>query len=357
MAGPFDHFAAAWGGPESEAGVKLVTEPAGPEPEFPAVRAVNPCFAAGTRILTEGGEKPVEELAPGDFAVTADNELAQVIWIGRRDVDLVKHPAPGQIRPVRISAGALAMGVPERELVLSPDHALYFDGSLVQARDLIDGIAIRQDFEAASVRYYHVELERHGVLLAEGAAAESFLDSGQRGLFSSASARIEAAGRREAESVAPLVTGGEELASIRARLHARKLMLGISVAEAPYFALKVFSGELLYPSENLPGRVSFTLPAGVTEAVFCSPVFIPAEVDPASMDRRRVGAAIAEVFVDGRLTALEAVFAPADLHRRAPRETATWTRGAARLKIPLGAGVISFHIAAPPRHWRRSAAL
>jgi hypothetical protein len=352
MAGPFDHFALPWGGPENEA-ARLVTEPAPAEPELPPVKAANPCFAAGTRILTERGDTPVEDLAPGDFAVTAENELAQVIWIGRRDVDLAKHPAPGQIRPVRVAAGALAMGVPERELVLSPDHALYFDGSLVQVRDLIDGIAIRQDFEVAAVRYYHVELERHAVLLAEGAGAESFLDSGQRAVFSSASARPEGAGRRAAESVAPLVTGGEQLAAIRARLHARKLMLGIFVAEAPYFALKFLSGELLFPAENVPGRVSFALPAGVSEAVFCSPVFIPAELDPASMDRRRVGAAIADVFVDGRLTALERVFVAADLHRRAPRETATWTRGAARLKIPAGATSISFHIAAPPRYWRR----
>jgi hypothetical protein len=354
MAGPLDHFAFPWGGAESEGGVKLVTEPAPPEPELPPLKAVNPCFAAGTRILTERGDTPVEELAPGDFAITAENELEKVIWIGRRDVEFSAHPAPGQIRPVRIAAGALAMGVPERELVLSPDHALYFDGSLVAVRDLIDGIAIRQDFDVKSVRYYHVELESHAVLLAEGAGAESFLDSGQRAVFSSSSARLEGAGRRADGRVAPLVTGGEELAAIRARLHARKLMLGISVAEAPYFALRL-GVELLFPSENMPGRVTFTLPAGVSEAVFCSPVFIPAEVDPASMDRRRVGAAIADVFVDGRLTAIETVFLAADLHRRAPRETATWTRGAARLKIPVGAGAISFHIAAAPRLWRRVA--
>jgi hypothetical protein len=296
----------------------------------------------------------VEELAPGDFAVTAENELARVIWIGRRDVELVRHPAPAQIRPVRIAAGALAMGVPERDLFLSPDHALYFDGSLVQARDLIDGVVIRQDFEVRAVRYYHVELESHAVLLAEGAGAESYFDCGQRGVFSSASARLAAAPGRRAGRVAPLVTSGEALAAIRARLHARKLMLGISVAEAPYFALKFLGRELLFPSENAPGRVTFTLPGGMTEAVFCSPVFIPAEVDPASMDRRLVGAAIGDVFVDGRLTAIEAVFWAADMHRRAARETATWTRGAARLKIPLGAGVISFHIAAAPRQWRRS---
>jgi len=148
--------------------------------------------------------------------------------------------------------------------------------------------------------------------------------------------------------------GGEELAAIRARLHARKLMLGLAVAEAPYFALKFSGADLLFPFENLPGRVTFALPAGVAEAVFCSPVFIPAEVDPSSSDRRCVGAAIGDVFVDGRLTPLETIFLGADLHRRAPRETATWTRGAARLKIPVGAGAMSFVIAAAPRCWRRS---
>ncbi len=349
---------APWGGPD-DGWARLETVPLPPVAELPPQVAVNPCFVAGTRILAERGDLPVEELAAGDFAITAENELARIVWVGRRELDLTRHPAPELVRPVRIAAGALAMGVPERALVVSPDHGLYFDGSLVQAKDLIDGAVIRQDFEVPSVSYYHVELEEHDILLAEGAGAESYLDTGHRGVFGNAAAPVilhpdVMQARRLAGSVAPLVTGGEALAAIRARLHGRKLMLGMSVAEAQVYALSI-AGELLAPSEVVPGRVSFVLPAGVTEAIFCSPVFVPAEIDPASNDRRRLGVALSEILLDGKLVPLERVMLAADLHRSGPRESSTWTRGAARLQIPAGTGVLTFIIAAPPKLWRARA--
>jgi hypothetical protein len=336
--------------------VRLETEPLPPSPDLPPQVQANPCFAAGTRILTEYGDVPVEDLVVGQHVVTADNELAKIIWIGRRELDLGRHAVPEMVRPVRIAAGALAMGVPERELVVSPDHGLYFDGSLVQAKDLVDGVIIRQDFSVPSIRYYHVELEEHGILLAEGAPAESYLDTGHRGVFGNTAAPVILHPdlmqlRREAHSIAPLVLGGEELAAIRARLHGRKLMLGLGVIEAPIFRLKI--GDLLLrPSETLPDRVSFALPPGTTEAVFCSPVFVPAEVDPVSNDRRRLGVALTDVLLDGRFVPLERVIAAAGLHRRAPREQATWTRGAVRLSIPVNSAIITFNFSASPRIWR-----
>jgi hypothetical protein len=346
---------APWAAPDA-GWARLETVPAPPQLEKPPQVSANPCFAAGTRILVESGDVPVEDLTPGDFAITAENELAKIIWVGRRDLDFTRHPRPELVRPVRIAAGALGMGVPERELVVSPDHGLYFDGSLVPAKDLIDGVVIRQDFDVQGIRYYHVELEEHGILLAEGAGAESYLDTGHRGVFSNAAAPVilppeMMQARREANSVAPLVTGGEELAAIRARLHARKLMLGLGIAEANLYALKL-GDELLPPSESIPGRVSFSVPPGTREAVFCSPVFIPAEIDPASNDRRRLGVALTDIFVDGKLVSLPTIMHEPDLHRRGPRETATWTSGAVRLKIPEGAAVLTFIIAAAPKLWR-----
>jgi hypothetical protein len=355
MADEIGGIASPWGAPGAD-WVKLETVPFPPALEAPPHTQINPCFAAGTRLLTENGDLPVEDIRPGDHAITHENELAKIIWIGRRDLDFLKHPMPALVRPVRIAAGALGMGIPERELVVSPDHGLYFDGCLVQARDIVDGVVIRFDTDMPAIRYYHVELENHGILLAEGAPVESYLDTGHRGVFGNAELPVILPpdlmqARREADSAAPLVTGGEELAGIRARLHARKLMLGLAPAEARVFALKC--GEaLLQPVENLPGRVSFALPDGVTEPVFCSAVFVPAEMDPFSDDRRRLGVAISEILLDGHTVPLERVIRPAELHRRAPRETATWTSGATRLTVPLGAKIITFNLAAVPRIWR-----
>ena len=194
---------------------------------FTSVNApINACFAAGTRILTVAGEVAVERLRVGDRVITRSGEDEAIIWIGTRDLDIARHARPDEVRPVIVEADALAEGVPSRRLVLSPDHALYLDGVLVPAKDLVNGSSIRPDRQAAAIRYYHVELRAHAVLFAEGAAAESFLDTGHRGVFDNAAEPLLLHPdlmqiRREAEGCAPLCTGGEILATIRRRLAER----------------------------------------------------------------------------------------------------------------------------------------
>ena len=84
--------------------------------------------------------------------------------------------------PIRIQAGAFAPNTPRRDLLLSPDHAVYVDGRLIPVRYLVNGASIAQ-VETDSVTYWHVELDRHDVILAEGLAAESYLDTGNRSVF------------------------------------------------------------------------------------------------------------------------------------------------------------------------------
>ena len=189
--------------------------------------AVNPCFAAGTRILTVRGEIPVEALNPGDRVITFTGEEREVVWIGHREIDIARHPKPEAVRPIVIEPDALADGVPTRRLALSPDHGLYIDQLLVQPKDLLNGATIRPDTAARRVRYFHVELTAHDILFAEGAPAESFLDTGHRGVFDNAAEPLLLHPdlmqiRREAEGRAPLCLGGEALSQIRARLAARR---------------------------------------------------------------------------------------------------------------------------------------
>jgi hypothetical protein len=200
---------------------------------FTTEAAVNPCFAAGTRILTPAGEVPVEALVPGDRIIGGDGEEPAIVWIGRREIEFARHPRPETVRPVVFEAGALADGVPARPLALSPDHGLLLDGVLVPAKELINWTSIRQETSTERVTYYHLELPRHGVIFAEAVAAESFLDTGHRGVFDNAvsSAAVlpdEMQRRREAESCAPLCTGGPALAAIRRRIAARQV--GIRLA-------------------------------------------------------------------------------------------------------------------------------
>jgi hypothetical protein len=195
--------------------------------------AINPCFAAGTRILTPRGEVPVENLQPGDLVITREGEEQPVIWVGQREVNITAQLRPEAVRPIIIEADALADGVPARNLIVSPDHALYLDGMLVPAKDLVNWTTIRQDHEAARVTYFHIELPRHGVIFAEGAAVETFLDTGHRGVFDNAEIPVIALPaamqeRREAESCAPLCTSGPALEAIRQRIAARQVGIRLS---------------------------------------------------------------------------------------------------------------------------------
>ena len=140
------------------------------------LEAVTFCFLAGTRIATPGGEVAVETLRPGDMVTLADGGSARVRWLGRQSI-AARFGDPLHTWPVRIRAGALGGGLPRRDLLLSPGHALFLDGLLVQAGALVNGRAIRRETRMPEqFAYYHVELDTHALLLAEGAAAESFLD-------------------------------------------------------------------------------------------------------------------------------------------------------------------------------------
>ncbi|MBM1219448.1 Hint domain-containing protein [Ponticoccus sp. SC2-23] len=135
------------------------------------------CFTPGTRIATPRGARPVEELAVGDPVVTRDHGLQQIRWIGRRTV-----PGKGRLAPIRLKQGVLT-GL-ERDLIVSPQHRLMFNGYraellfgerevLVPALHLVDGIdACIEEIE--TVTYIHMLFDDHEIVYAEGAATESF---------------------------------------------------------------------------------------------------------------------------------------------------------------------------------------
>ncbi len=147
---------------------------------------ITPCYCPGTLIATPGGETAVEELKIGDKIITMSGVARPIKWIGRRSYGGRFIRGRKEVLPVCIKAGALANNVPRRDLWVSPHHAMYLDGVLIEARDLINGVSIVQAAHAESVEYFHVELDSHDVIIAEGALAESFLDDDSRGMFHNA---------------------------------------------------------------------------------------------------------------------------------------------------------------------------
>ena len=168
-----------------------ITDPAGnPLATPPAVPAYTiestPCYCPGTLILTERGEVAVERLAVGDRVLTASGASEPIRWIGRRSYGGAFIAGNHLMLPVCIRKGALAAGKPHADLWVSPGHALFIDGQLVPAWRLVNGVSVVQAQAVAEVTYIHAELARHDILVANGAAAESFLDDGCRGQFHNA---------------------------------------------------------------------------------------------------------------------------------------------------------------------------
>jgi hypothetical protein len=258
-----------------------------------------PCYALGTHIATPHGDVPVATLRAGDAVLALEDGAWQarpVRWVGRFTVDLAHHPAPHKAAPVRILAHAFGDGLPYCDLLVSPDHALYLNGVLIQAQALVNGATVVQEVPAR-VTYFHVELERHAVLLAEGLPAESYLDTGNRAVFDgergvrAVHPDLASAAAWDERACAPLVLGGARLARAQAS--------SLALAKAQGFALSENAQLRLY-ADGRPlrrGRAgAVMLPAGTRTVSLRSRHFVPRwfGVD----DTRRLGVAVTALRLD-----------------------------------------------------------
>jgi hypothetical protein len=267
---------------------------------------------------------------------------------------------------VRVLADAVAPGEPRRDVLLSPSHALLLGGVLIPVGRLVNGATIRREEACRSVTYFHVELETHDVLLAEGLAAESYLDTGNRGMFENAdaplmlhpdlSARNDQT-RREAGSCAPFVAGAGEVEPVWHALAERARALGHSLPVAattddPALRLQL-DGKALNPVAVRDGCHVFVLPETAGSMRLVSRATSPDALRPWVGDSRSLGVSVRRLTVrhgDG----VEVI--PLDhpqlrdgwwaLEREGWRH-ARWTNGSAELKLALrGPAILEVEIAA-----------
>ncbi len=167
---------------------------------------------------------------------TGAGTLQPIKWIGSRRVDCRRHPDPAKVWPVRVEANAFHESVPHRTLFLSPDHAVFAEGVLIPIKHLINGTTVVQKTND-EVTYWHVELERHDVILAEGLPCESYLNTANRGAFANGGNVVQmhpdfALCVWEAEGCAPLVVSGPEFTAARQQVNARAAMMAIPAVAA-----------------------------------------------------------------------------------------------------------------------------
>ena len=298
-------------------------------------------LGAGTRVMTLRGEIAVESVHVGDRVVTLSGEgstLKPVVAVRSREIDLGAHPQPRLAAPVRVRAGAVAAGMPIRDLLMAPGCALGLEDDdaarvLVPAQALANGASIRREPETGRVTYWQVALAAHDLLMADGMAVESAVASQVVALRPpAAEAAPDLTGRGESEPCAPVLARAPAL---HARLLAMALADGYRLTDDPALELDI-EGAAAVPLRADAGGFVILLPAGATLMRLRSRSVIPAELDPAGGDTRRLGVAVARVVRNGVELALDGPWFGAGFlaMERDGGAAWRWTDGDAAMVLP-----------------------
>ena len=311
------------------------------------------CFLPGTRILTMSGEVLVERLTLQDEVATVADGLVTykpIKWIGVRHLNRRAVATVG-IKPVRILAGAFEGGIPSHDLFVTPEHCIYVENCFIPARMLLNGQSVVEEEKPEGFSYYHVELEQHAIIIANGLLTESYLDTGNRSNFSNA----DTVGIRKAchvgidfkswasSACAPLKVDRETVEYAWRRLKERAQDLGLpdqtkqrKLEEDPNLRLVLDSGEQITSSWVQSGKHFFQIPFGRTGVGLLSRAASPAQVlGPYVDDRRRLGVKVKTLVLWSGLN--DTVYESRILSLSGWHDLegeARWTSGYATLNLP-----------------------
>ncbi len=252
--------------------------------------AIVVCFCKGTQIATPRGEVPVEHLSVGDTVLTLGGEARPITWIGTGKV-LSPGGRGNAAAPVIVRKGALADNVPHRDLRVTKGHSVYIDETLIPVENLVNHRSIVWDDRAQEVTLYHIELESHDVLIADGAPAESYRDDGNRWLFHNANTGWE---QPPKPPFAPVLAGGPVVDAVWRRLAERAgPPLGVATTDDPDLHLLV-DGQRLDAASRCDMSHVFRLAARPASVRIVSRAAVPAEVG-LTRDTRLLGVALRQI--------------------------------------------------------------
>jgi hypothetical protein len=198
------------------------------------------CFLKGTNIRTAAGDKKVEDLSRGDLVPTVFGGICPIQWILHYSLK-IGDPTKAWVKkalPVRIAQSALGPNVPSSDLYVTQEHALLIDGVLVTAGSLINGttITVYHPRELDELEFFHITLERHDAIYAEGAPCETLRNVEENGVDSAEHSTTQEApcapllsctGRRDEikwrlrSAISPLIDRRQRLDIIRDELEER----------------------------------------------------------------------------------------------------------------------------------------
>ncbi|MEN3167362.1 Hint domain-containing protein [Gluconobacter sp. OJB] len=328
-----------------------------------------PCFLAGSMIRTPEGDVAVETLRLGSTVlafVNGETVERKVTWAGRSHMIAKAGLTDAEAGyPVRIMQGALAEGVPYKDMLVTPEHCLFINGGFIPARMLVNGRSVVYDRSIAVYDYFHVETAEHSVIMADGMLTESYLDTGNRQSFRQDGSVVSLGGRERNwndDAAAPLSVSRDVVEPIFREIEARAIAAGIeNTVAAPLLTedaglyLVASTGQTIHQVRTANGRAMFMIPSDVTGVRIMSRTSSPSEtVGPFVDDRRELGVLVGEVtlFDSGNTIRIDQHLTDADLSGWDVQENTAvrWTNGNAILPLtarqPNSLGMLAIQILA-----------
>ena len=228
-------------------------------------------------------------------------------WTGQAHCNVRAHlPDDEAGYPVRILKDAISDGVPFKDMLITAEHCLFFDGKFVPARMLVNGRSIFFDKSITSYDYYHIETESHSVIMADGMLTESYLDTGNRRVFSQKGNVVSIGSSRNLtwdDAAAPLGVRREFAEPLFRQAEARAIAAGITqkdaapeLTEEANLHLITDTGVSIRPAREHNGRIIFMIPTGVQSIRIASNASRPSDVvGPFVDDRRYFGVAVGDI--------------------------------------------------------------
>nr|WP_249110498.1 Hint domain-containing protein [Neokomagataea anthophila] len=270
-----------------------------------------PCFLPGTMIRTGDTVRAIEEIKVGDMITVYDNghiRQDSVTWVGSTTCKVRPEMTDDESGyPVRILKDAISDGVPFKDLLVTSEHCLFFEGSFVPARMLVNNRSIFYDKSFLSYDYYHVETENHSVIFADGVMTESYLDTGHRSLFHDGNISFIGYAPKswETDASAPLNTTPQNVEPIFRSLEQKAIHNQldiknnpITVTQDPAVVLLTDNGVTLQSIREVDEYVVFMLPKEAQAVRILSRSSRPCDtIGPFWDDRRSFGVGISDIFI------------------------------------------------------------
>ncbi len=293
------------------------------------------CFLPGTRIATPQGEVAVEHLHVGAWVRTRSGAVRRIAWIGYGRSAITPYnrcdASPVLFQPGALGLDAAGQPVPRRPLKVTRRHGMVVGHVLVPAEHLVNGVSVQWDDSADWVEFYHIELDSHDILFAEGAATESFRDDESEQLFHNTATRPA---RGWEPSCLPVVDCGPELEA------AWRQVAGYAGQPPRHRFTTSPDLHLRIDGTRIDGRSRdgetwrFDLPPNPREILIASDTVIPA-TDGISEELRRLGVAVMEMTLWRHNTGRPLDLADPALRDgwHADQNGHRWTKGLASLPV------------------------